>query len=439
VAYAKTTRFGEGRTGPALRYIRGRRFNVKRMAGAVAIVVPLALVASCGARTGLVGGLPEAAESEDTSVAEAGSERSEDGGSDADVTANEAGADVTEASAMAPLSCAPGGPGMTNCGPSRESCCTSLEIPGGTFYRTYDFINYDGDGGFTLAADGGPTGEADPATISTFRLDKYDVTVGRFRQFVGAWNGGSGLEGGAGYEPEAGSGKHSYLNGGLGLLSSSSELPEAGPVTYETGWATYYDSYIAPTSANLACGLLFGTTPYGTWTPLAGSQENLPIACVNWYEAYAFCIWDGGFLPSEAEWEYAAAGGSEQRLYPWGSAAPGTANQYAIYGCYYPSESSDASVSTCTGTSNVAPVGTAPLGGGRWGQLDLAGNMAQLNLDFYFRYVDPCIDCSSLTVGHYPVARGGTFINNTWFLLSAYRGYAGLRDPAIGFRCARSP
>ena len=47
--------------------------------------------------------------------------------------------------------------------------------------------------------------------------------------------------------------------------------------------------------------------------------------CVNWFEAYAFCIWDGGFLPSDTEWEYAAAGGSLQREYPWGSTAPGTA------------------------------------------------------------------------------------------------------------------
>ncbi len=32
------------------------------------------------------------------------------------------------------------------------------------------------------------------------------------------------------------------------------------------------------------------------------------MVCVNWHEAYAFCIWDGGVLLSEAEWEYAAAG-----------------------------------------------------------------------------------------------------------------------------------
>jgi Sulfatase-modifying factor enzyme 1 len=188
-----------------------------------------------------------------------------------------------------PPSCAPGGAGMTNCGPGgsgTESCCASLGVTGGTFYRTYDTSFF-----VPLTADGGPTAEADPATVSSVRLDKYSVTVGRFRQFVSAV---SPPDGGAGWLPAPGSGKHAYLSGGNGLANS------AAPPGYEPGWSALDNVNIAPTDANLSCG---------TWTPSPGVQENFPINCVNWYEAYAFCIWDGGFLPSEAEWEYAAAGG----------------------------------------------------------------------------------------------------------------------------------
>jgi sulfatase modifying factor 1 len=308
-----------------------------------------------------------------------------------------------------PLSCAPGGAGMSNCGSSSESCCTSLEVTGGTYDRTY------------ANSGGSPSGEADPATVSTFWLDKYEVTVGRFRQFVDAWNGG------AGYAPSAGSGKHAHLNGGNGLANSSSDAGGAG--AYEMGWAASDDSNIAPTNANLAC-----EPKFDTWTPSVESRENLPINCVNWYEAYAFCIWDGGFLPSEAEWEYAAAGGIRQQRYPWGSTDPGTTNQYAIYDCHYPSGSG-----SCTG--GAAPVGTASLGAGLWGQLDLAGNVNEWNLDFYASYGAPCADCAYLTTaGSYRVIRGGYFYNFASYLLPSGRSDdpPSVRSVCIGFRCARS-
>jgi formylglycine-generating enzyme required for sulfatase activity len=300
---------------------------------------------------------------------------------------------------------------MSNCGPGgsgTESCCTSLEVTtaleseASPFYRTYS------------NSGSGPTGEADPASVSGFRLDKYLVTVGRFRQFVAAWRGG--------YYPAAGSGKHAHLNGGAGLVNSAS------PGTYEMGWdATDWNNTTAidPTDANLTTNCF---DELYTWTMSAGSNESLPINCVNWYEAYAFCIWDGGFLPSEAEWEYAAAAGNEQREYPWGIAgSPSPTSQYAT-------------------ANSIAPVGYAFLGAGYWGQLDLAGELEEWNLDWYDSpYADPCTDCAYLPTTPASlfarVFRGDGANDCAADLLPSCRGANNPsgRDFAIGFRCARAP
>ena len=320
-----------------------------------------------------------------------------------------------------------GGVGITNCGGDAESCCTSLAVAGGTYYRTY------------TASDAGPSDEGDPATISSFRLDKYLVTVGRFRQFVAAWNNGMG------FLPSAGAGKHTHLNGGLGLVDVGAPV-DAG-VVYETGWVTSYDGHVAPTDANLACAnTSYPATWTNTWTNMVGSQENLPINCVNWYERYAFCIWDGGFLPSEAEWEYAAVGGSQQRLYPWGSTdpgtvCPGTGCEYAIYSCVYPSSGTYGGVS-CSGLTNIAPVGTAGLGAGYWGQLDLAGELWEGVLDWYTAYVNPCVDCANLSeVSLSRMVRGGAYYEPLVPSSLRYEYGPGSddRSSVVGFRCARAP
>jgi formylglycine-generating enzyme required for sulfatase activity len=158
---------------------------------------------------------------------------------------------------------------------------------------------------------------------------------------------------------------------------------------------------------------------------------------VNWWESYAFCIWDGGFLPTEAEWEYAAAGGGEQRMYPWGSADPGASNRYAIYACYFPS-----GTASCSGIANIAPVGTAKLGVGRWGQLDLAGDVWQWNLDSYGDpYTEPCVDCAHLDAASRAALRGGDYFFGVETLSPSYRDYSdrSVRLRSLGIRCARAP
>jgi sulfatase modifying factor 1 len=297
---------------------------------------------------------------------------------------------------------------MTDCGLDIESCCASPEVKGGVYYRAYE-----NDGG-------GPTYEGYPATVSSFALDKYDVTVGRFRQFVSAWSDG--------YLPPKESGKHTHLNGGKGLANSGK------PGTYERGWeAANWNPNVAPTDANLSsCELS------STWTPSVSTRENLPINCVNWYEAYAFCIWDDGFLPSEAEWGYAGAGGDQEREYPWGSTDPGSSSEYAIYNCYFKHSSGP----YCTGTvTDVAPVGIARRGAGAWGQLDLAGNVLQWNLDWYASYVDPCADCAYLNPASFRTDRGGAFNSAATIFANASVGVNSpptVREYILGFRCARS-
>jgi formylglycine-generating enzyme required for sulfatase activity len=262
-------------------------------------------------------------------------------------------------------------------------------------------------------------------------LDKYFVTVGRFRKFVAAYNGGSG------WTPSAGSGKHSHLNGGKGLVDVGAA---AGTVAYEAGWASSYNANLSLSSASLMCA------GNASWTASAGANETLPINCINWYDAYAFCIWDGGFLPSEAEWEYAAAGGSQQREYPWGSTDPGTANQYAIYSCYNGCYTAMGPLGLGT-VGTLAPVGSTTLGGGLWGHFDLAGELREWTMDLSAQYVSPCTDCADLTSGANGELRGGDYLNGTAsnspnsILPTSRNGSYGRSAflETFGFRCARAP
>jgi sulfatase modifying factor 1 len=295
-----------------------------------------------------------------------------------------------------------------NCGPAaNESCCASPPVTGGTFNRDNN-VSY-------------------PAKISNFRLDRFEVTVARFRKFVSAVVGG--------WTPAAGSGKHTHLNGGAGLARS-------GEVGSEPGWDTAWNTFLPSSKAawdgasNLGCD-----ATHQTWTANAGGNDTRPINCVNWYQAAAFCIWDQGFLPSEAEWTFAAAGGNQQREYPWSSPPSST-----TIDCSFANYSGASGGDYCVlpGTGATSPVGSlSPKGDGLFGQADLSGNVAEWNLDWYASYVTPCSDCAGLmSSGQSRGSRGGSFVNLEGFLLpTSYRdGWSpGTQRVEIGVRCARSP
>ncbi len=305
------------------------------------------------------------------------------------------------AGACGMASCVGGATGQRDCGPGgNEDCCTSLLVPGGT-------VQLD---------------STHSATVGDYRLDKYEVSVGRFRGYVDAVVGG--------WLPPAASGKHAHLNGGRGLSD--------GNGGYEPGWDVTWNSNLPIAKATwdgsngLACD-----AAYQTWMSAAGVYEKRPINCVNWYQTAAFCIWDGGFLPSEAEWQYAAAGGSENRTYPWGSTVPGANVNLAVYGCYRGANG------TCSGVANIGPVGSVPAGNGRWGHSDLAGNVLEWTLDWYLWSYGPAASANyaNVTDAASRVFRGGAYYYDASALLASYRyGYApAYRRDLNGARCARVP
>ena len=265
----------------------------------------------------------------------------------------------------------------TNCGASRvDSCCSSPVVPGRTYNRSND-PQY-------------------PATVSEFRLDAYEITVGRFKKFVAAY---------AQNMTAAGAGKNSN-----------------NPT--DPGWDTAWNASLPKDAAALTTAVQCnGTT----------NNDQLPMNCIDWFEAEAFCIWDGGRLPTEAEWNYAAAGGDEQRSYPWGSTEP-VGTDFAIYNCNFPPVEG----SLCSS----APVGTAPKGNSRWGQADLAGNLWEWVQDWSAApYALPCNNCANVAATSDRVLRGGCFGCAKATLQSSYRNniIPVHRGNDVGARCARNP
>jgi formylglycine-generating enzyme required for sulfatase activity len=273
-------------------------------------------------------------------------------------------------------------------------------VLGGMFYRSYDGIGY---------AD-----KSYPATVSNFMLDKYEVTVGRFRAFV---NAGLGTQASP---PAPGAGAHPNLAG--------------------SGWDSTWGTSLVTNTATLTSGLKCNAT-YQTWTDAAGANENKPINCVSWYEAMAFCIWDGGYLPTDAERNYAASGGNEQRVYPWSNPA-----NSATIDCTYANYKIDnpAGMYCVNGTTGAANrVGSeSPKGDGKWGHSDLAGNVIEWTLDWNATYSMECSDCANLTPSSTRVLRDGTFTDaDVSFLHAASRtsGNPSARIYSRGLRCARTP
>lgn len=176
------------------------------------------------------------------------------------------------------------------------------------------------------------------------------------------------------------------------------------------------------------------------------SADDVPVANVTWDESRTFCSFFGGRLPTEAEWEYAARGGS-------GSARYGLLDDIAWYGdnsgdsridtdaLAKQSRSLAAFVEAQKANGNRAhPVGTkAP---NAFGLFDMLGNVWQwtadwYGLDYYKERVE--VDPKGPASGNDRVLRGGSWANGSRFGRASSRYWVKPTDRVAdnGFRCVR--
>jgi len=171
---------------------------------------------------------------------------------------------------------------------------------------------------------------------------------------------------------------------------------------------------------------------FDRWVPL---EPDRPMVNVSWFEADAWCRWAGRRLPSEAEWEAAAAGergpggalAATRRRFPWGD-APATVDRAHLD----------------SRALHPVAVGALPDGDSAFGCRQMLGNVWEWTASDFLPYPgfepDPYREYSQPWFGSHKVLRGGSFATPARLLRNTWRNFytPDRRDMWAGFRtCAR--
>jgi EgtB-related family protein len=293
------------------------------------------------------------------------------------------------------------------------SCAGDVEIPGGVYLigATPDFpFVFDNEKW------------AHPVELESFRLSRAPVTNSEFLAFV---------EAGGYREPRFWSTEGwQWLNtGGAPQLEKSfskffnkniNEQPEAAEFTARLDHPIYW------------CRDVSGSWLQRIYDGYGPLQNDLPIVHVSWYEAEAYCNWAKRRLPTEVEWETAAAAmkadGSpaSRRYFPWGDHAP-TPNH--------------ANLDWRAG--GVVQVGAHADGDSAYGCRQMIGNIWEWTASDFQPYpgfrADPYKEYSEPWFGTHKVLRGGCWATSSYLIRNTWRNFytPDRRDVWAGFRtCA---
>jgi sulfatase modifying factor 1 len=280
----------------------------------------------------------------------------------------------------------------------------TISLPGGTFLMGTDYTHafpFDGEGPIR------------PITLAPFHIDTYPVTNRDFAAFVEATN----------YITEA----------------------------ENFGWSFVFWMHLPPERLDELVDDTVAAAPW--WCKVSGSswkhpegpgshikdRLNHPVVHVSWNDAAAYAAWANKSLPAEAQWEYAARGGLEQKLYPWGDdLTPSGKHLCNIWQGEFPRIDTGED-----GYRGSCPVDAFPPN--PYGLYSITGNVWEWCADWFTNThsPDPQTNPTGPANGGSKVMKGGSFLCHASYC-NRYRVAARTSNTPdssasnIGFRCIRN-